>query len=79
MRWYASVLVNYLTPKSSTHRSNVVLQVLCCHSPVVFGVGLYPWGASALTSWLKASTPASLSSYIHLLITVYTSPLAETL
>ena len=79
MRWSASVLENYLTPKSLTQRANIVLQVQCCHSPLVFGMGLYPWGASALTSWLKASTPDSLSLYIPLQIAVYTSPLAETL
>ena len=32
------------------------LCVLCVHSPVVFGIGLYPWGARDLTSLLKART-----------------------
>ena len=78
MRWSASVLENYLTPKSLTQRANIVLQVQCCHSPVVFGMGLYPWGASALNSWLKAINPDSLSPYIPLQISVYISLSAAT-
>ena len=77
MRWSASILENYLTPKSSTHRANVVLRVWCCHRPVECGIGSYLCGANDLTSWLKASTPASLGNYRPLQISRYTSPSAE--
>ena len=78
MRWSASVLEKYFIPKSSTQRENIVLRVLCHHRPVVFGMGSYPWGYSALTSCLKVSTTDSLIPYIPLKILVYTSPLAAT-
>ena len=77
MRWLASVLEKYLTPKSSTHRVNVVLRLWCRHRPVECGMGLYLCGANYFTSWLKASTPASLRPYIPLHISRYTSPSAE--
>ena len=77
MRWSASVLEKYLTPKSSTHRADVVLRVQCLHRPVECGIASYPCGANDLTSWLKASTPASLIQYIPLQISRYTSPSAE--
>ena len=77
MRWLAMVLEKYLTPKSSTHRANVVLGVWCCHRAVECGMGLYPCGASYFTSWLKVSTPASLRPYIPLQISRYASPSVE--
>ena len=77
MRWLASILEKYLTPKSSTHRANVVLSVRCRHRPVECDIGSYPCGANDLTSWLKASTPASLRPYIPLQISRYKSPSAE--
>ena len=73
MGWLASVLEKYLTPKSSTHRANVVFRVRCCHRPVECGIGLFPCGANDLTSWLKAITPDSLRPYIPLQILMYTS------
>ena len=73
MRWLASVLNNYFTPKSSTHRANVVLRVRCRHKPVECGMGSYPCGANDFTSWLKAITPASLRPYKPLQISRYTS------
>ena len=77
MRWSASILEKYLTPKSSTHRANVVLMVRCCHRPVEYGISLYPCGTNDLTSWLKESTPDSLRLYIPLHISSYTSLSAE--
>ena len=77
MRWSASILEKYLTPKSLTHRANVVLSVRCRHRPVECDIGLYLCGANYLTSWLKASTPDSLRPYIPLHISSYTSLLAE--
>ena len=77
MRWLGSILEKYLTPKSSTHRANVILRVRLSHRPVECGIGKYPCGANDLTSWFKASTPASLRPYIPLQISSYTSPPAE--
>ena len=77
MTWLALILENYFTSKSSTHRANVVLRVWCRHRPVERGIGVYPCGANDLTSWLKASTPASLRPYIPFQISRYTSPSSE--
>ena len=77
MRWLALVLEKYLNPKSSTYWANVVFRVWCHHMPVECGRGSYPCGANKFTSWLKASTPASLRPYIPLQISRYTSPSAE--
>ena len=77
MRWLAMILKRYLTPKSSMHRADVVLRVRCHHRPVECGMGLYPCVANDFTSWLKASTSASLRLYIPLQILRYTSPSAE--
>ena len=77
MGWLASVLEKYLTPKSLTHRVNVVLRVWCRHRPVECGIGSYLCGANDLKSWLKEGMPASLRPYIPLHISRYTSPLAE--
>ena len=77
MRWLASVLEKYLTPKSSTHRANVVLRVWCRHRPVECGMGSYPCGANDFMSWLKSSTSASLRPYIHLQISRYTNLSSE--
>ena len=50
MRLPASILEKYLTPKSSTHRANVVFRVQCRHRPVECGISLYPCGSNDFTS-----------------------------
>ena len=71
MRWWASDLEKYFSPKLSTYMAKVVLHVLCLYRPVLFGIGLYLRGVRALTSLLNAKTPASDRGNIDVVFVPY--------
>ena len=77
IRWYASALSMYFTPKPSTTREKKIGRVMCYHNLGVYVTSKYPCGVRFYFMLLFASETVCGILYMDRLISIYKYPLFE--